>query len=237
MPGKKEPSEKEPFVPPVVRKYRVEVLNVSQSNAVVWVGNAGHSMETTLNGKAMGPKYWEIEFTDVPDIKIYGPSGKKSFGLKESHNITNSYLIQDNCISCKNQTPLAPRHTTANPEIYGTKQEQHIEVLKNSSRKDANYFIGDDWHNITGVLESGGVMTWKLVISQIPQMITHQWCKIEELGSRRNKFSVVGARKFVDGEEHEDIEVDYCDHVFEINDNWELLRNGVRQKLWKWDWE
>jgi len=65
MPGKKEPTEKEPFVPPVVKKYRVEVLNVSQSNAVVWVGNAGHSMETTLNGRAMGPKYWEIEFTDV----------------------------------------------------------------------------------------------------------------------------------------------------------------------------
>jgi len=68
-------------------------------------------------------------------------------------------------------------------------------------------------------------------------MITHQWCKIEELGSRRNKFSVVGSRAIVDGEEQEDAELDYRDHVFEINDNWELMKNGGRQKLWKWDWE
>ncbi len=125
---------------------------------------------------------------------------------------------------------------TANPEIYGTTQEQHLEILKNNSRKECSYFIGDDWHNITGMLESGNFIHWKLVIAQLPAMITHQWCKIDELGSRRNKFSVVGIRS-LDGEEIEDVDLDYRDHVFEINDNWELIRDGRLHRLWKHDWE
>lgn len=61
--GKKEKSEI--FIPPVVKKYRVEVLNRSSSNCKVLIGNQGHCMETMVYANAQWPKYWEIEFSDV----------------------------------------------------------------------------------------------------------------------------------------------------------------------------
>lgn len=66
--------------------------------------------------------------------------------------------------------------------------------------------------------------------------VTHHWCKIEELGSRRNKFSLVGVRS-LDGKDMDDVDLDYRDHKFEINDNLELLRDGGPHRLWKFDWE
>lgn len=57
--------KKEEFKEPVVKKYRVEVLNKSNDPATIIIGNAGHSMETVIPGKAQWAKFWEVEFSDV----------------------------------------------------------------------------------------------------------------------------------------------------------------------------
>lgn len=69
--GKK---EKQEFVPPVVKKYRVEILNRSNSEANVIIGNAGHSMEVKVHAQAQWPKYWEVEFTDVSYFSLLAHS-------------------------------------------------------------------------------------------------------------------------------------------------------------------